>query len=1141
MLFGRICQSDDYWQGEKVRITQIKQLGSSTFMEAISISTGKKYPLQLVNESKITAVDEERNGRNYFHWWIEAHRIGALNLRTEHISRTIANIKPELYQIQAVYGYLLHPGPIRHLLADDPGTGKTIMAIMLMLELSARQPGMRILLSIPPGLISKWQKELLTKFGILDFRVIEGREFQSDLHNPWLDHDRLIVSSYTGRMPRPLSLLQQENVRFDLTIVDEAHRLASPESGWNFPYLKMLSERSTNLLFLTATPHAGKHEQFTEFVNLLVPGLILDAYSDLELDNVSTIMIRRMKEDLKTPSGDDLFKKRTVKTVSLPMTESEQSIYQALNEYLKDYYSIHRGKKQLPIQLIRPTYQRRHASSLAALKLTLERRLHFLQTYDTGASLTIEPTDEGEPGDEFDEEEIIATESEPVDEAVRQDEIEHVQALIKEINETGPEDTGKWIALKGFLSDNFIDPILADENRQKLLIFTEHRETASWLVENLRKEGWKVVIIHGGMPMLEEMPEEIAPFNNDKGVVDRLTAQCWFEHDASICVATDAAGEGIDLQFCHFLINYDMPWNPSRLEQRMGRVHRYGQLEKVLILNYLVGGTIEDDVQSVIQEKLKTISDDYAQFHERGAELVYDVISTVLTEADVRKVVESLYNMPEEDREAEKERFAEEFARRQKEAVEQAKKMCQSTRLRPVVIGDEISPSGGQDDFRTTPEYSENFFRAAWALLGGDIEKESTLPNSSIGYSTWIISWSSTWPDWVKKACSLCKDTSALRINFDIVRKNVLLLYPGVPLFDAVTEMAITQLEHERHFDVAIDAKAMVPYALYFFKYQFVNGLTQPIAKFVEAIRQEYPNIMQDQEEETLRFQDCPDARVHFNLRMVDQEIYNTVLPFLPSWLNESEPEAWLIQRLPQYIADWQGENQSGDRDQLRMLKQKAEQVWTQRGSAKDPSTRTRLDAKRAEIDSSQRQKEKELQVTFNYPEFLGATLVLPARVAEQSQDDVEVITNYLEMLQQSASVGDSQYLTQGEIDRIGMNAVAKYEEDHGRKIKDKSRTNRIGFDILSVGLNEIREIEVKSHIHRGDVVLEENELTHIQQHAKVAWVYVVEECATDEPEVHPIPNLLAINVPVEYYETRTRYRISRNQWYKSYEKGSEF
>ncbi len=1140
MLVGRICKSEFNWQGARVRVTQIKQIGPSTFIEAMDIATGQKYPLQMVNESKIIPVDNERDCRNYFHWWIEAHRIGALNLRNEHISRTIANIKPEMYQIQAVYGYLLHPGPIRHLLADDPGTGKTIMAIMLMLEMAARQPGMRIVLSVPPGLISKWQKELVQKFGILDFRVVDGRDFQLEHHNPWLAYDRILISSYTGRMPKQMTKLLQENVKFDLSIVDEAHRLASPESGWNFPYLKALSEKSRNLLFMTATPHAGKHQQFTEFINLLVPGLVLDAYGEQDRENVSTLMIRRMKEDLKTPTGDPLFKPRHVQTLKIEMTDQERDIYQLLNEYLQQTYALHQGEKRAPIQLIRPIYQRRHASSLAALKLSLERRMTFLQgvTFETVGKTEI-PEDELLE-DEYTQDDLTALETAVVDEEARQNEIRCVDQLVKMIDRAGLENSGKSLFLKKFLEENFNSPGNADEQKSKLLIFTEHRETALWLVENLRREGWKVVAIHGGLKMLPEMPTEIAPFQNDREAPDRLTAQYWFEHDATICVATDAAGEGIDLQFCHLMINYDMPWNPTRLEQRMGRIHRYGQIEAVTITNFLVEGTIEDDIQIVIQEKLRIISEDYARLHERGAELVYDVISTVLNDGELQQVIARLHELPEEERDAEKARFADDFAKRQKEAVEQAKQLCQSARLRPVVVGDEVPAPGSQDDFRTTPEYSENFFRAAWILLGGQMERDSTPPAPSIGYSTWVISWSGDWPEWVKKYCSQCLEQSKISVNFDFVKKNVLLLHPGVPLFDAVVEMVGRQLESIRRFDVAVDPKTTSPYCLYFFKYEYVNGLSQTVGKFVEAIRQVFPQLNGNGSDHGSQFEDCTDARVHFNLHMVPLDTYEKIVPFLSSWLNEGEAEAWLISRLPQYLEDWKKDYQEQDRTQLKMLKEKADFVWKKRGGERDPGARARLNTAWEQIDHSLKQKEQELRVTYSWPEYLGSLLVLPAKRTDPSQERIEPVDNYLDLLQNVNIGSESGYLTQGEIERIAMDEVAKHEEKHGRKIKDRSRITRIGYDLLSVGPNEIREIEVKGHAGHGDIILEENELAHLQQHSQRAWVYVVEDCGTDYPKVHPLSKLLATSVPFGFQDTRIRYRISREQWYNAFQQGEK-
>ena len=523
-----------------------------------------------------------------------------------HFAVSLSGVRPLPHQLEAVYEKILPQARLRFLLADDPGAGKTIMAGLLLKELKLRQVIERVLILAPAPLTLQWQDELRSKFSET-YEVINSNLAKGQLAgNPWERFRQCIASIDFAKRDDIISGILQ--VDWDLVIIDEAHKCSArklKDPSRRYRLARELSRISERILLLTATPHQGNAEQFHNFLLLLDPDqFISDTLNPemLSLDD-SPWFLRRIKEDLKDFEGRKLFKERHTITVPFELSEPEKFLYDRVTKYINRYLGKTKGKKQASVALARTVLQRRLASSLNAIFSSLKKRqkrfadlLEELNNLSPGEQrdrlMSLgKIVDTEQDSDDRDEEELedIAVESTVVEEIdqLREelDELERLVKLARETIEIGTER--KLNALKECLARAEFSEL--KDGRGKLLIFTEHRDTLAYLKQNLTTWGYTTCEIHGGM-----------------NPIARKQAQADFRLSKQICLATDAAGEGINLQFCQLMINYDLPWNPNRLEQRMGRIHRIGQERAVYIFNFLAENTVEGRVLSKLLTKLST-------------------------------------------------------------------------------------------------------------------------------------------------------------------------------------------------------------------------------------------------------------------------------------------------------------------------------------------------------------------------------------------------------------------------------------------------------------------------------------------------------------------------------------------------------
>ncbi|NBC34427.1 MAG: DUF3883 domain-containing protein [Alphaproteobacteria bacterium] len=553
----------------------------------------------------------------------EARRIALAHLFDPYLALTSSDIEPLPHQITAVYGDMLGRQPLRFLLADDPGAGKTIMAGLLIKELIIRGDLRRCLIVAPGSLVEQWQDELQEKFG-LDFRLV-SREAMRSIHggNPFADADRLILRLDMGARSPEMEALIKAAPDYDLVICDEAHRLSASYRGGEVKYTRrflfgrLLGQRARNLLLMTATPHNGKDDDFQLFLSLLDTDRFEGAWRDgVRTANPADLMRRMVKEELYWFDGRPLFPERRAYTVTYPLSPPEADLYAAVTDYVREEmnraerFAAGEKNRRTAVGFALQSLQRRLASSPRAIWTSLKRRRERLQKRLEEEALRARAETLSGDGlalpDEEDLAELPDEEREALEDAAidgastartlaeLRTEIASLQVLEDKAYALCRAGTdAKWTQLAAILDR---PPVRDPEggHQRKIVIFTEPRDTLTYLAEKTTArlgDPRAVALIHGGVPR-QQRRTIVAAFNNDPVL--------------RVLIANDAAGEGVNLQRgAHLMVNYDLPWNPNRLEQRFGRIHRIGQTVTCHLWNLVAGETREGAVYQRLLEKLE--------------------------------------------------------------------------------------------------------------------------------------------------------------------------------------------------------------------------------------------------------------------------------------------------------------------------------------------------------------------------------------------------------------------------------------------------------------------------------------------------------------------------------------------------------
>lgn len=544
----------------------------------------------------------------------EAYRISLAHLFDPYLAVHTSSVEPLPHQISAVYQEMLPKLPLRYVLADDPGAGKTIMTGLFIKELIVRGDLKRCLIVSPGSLAEQWQDELFSKFH-LRFEILTNDRMESAASgNIFTEVDFCICR--LDKLARNEAIQEKLKVtEWDLIVCDEAHKMSATVWGGEVKYTKrfllgrLLSNITRNFLLLTATPHNGKEEDFHLFLSLVDPDRFEGTHGNSQQAvDVSDVMRRLVKEELLKFDGTPLFPERIAYTVNYDLSPEEANLYTAVTEYVQEEFNRAdnlNNERKNTVGFALTILQRRLASSPEAIFQSLKRRRERLEHRLAEEKLGKRAAEYNADLDDFDDDDFPAEEMEEMEEAV----VDHasaaatiaeLEAEIKTLKRlehmansvrVGGVDR-KWDELSKLLQDN--ETMFGEKGqREKLIIFTEHKDTLNYLTDKIRSllgSTEAVVTIHGGM------------LRDERRKVEELFKQ---DKDVRILIATDAAGEGINLQRAHLMINYDLPWNPNRLEQRFGRIHRIGQTEVCHLWNLVAQETREGFVFQRLFSKIE--------------------------------------------------------------------------------------------------------------------------------------------------------------------------------------------------------------------------------------------------------------------------------------------------------------------------------------------------------------------------------------------------------------------------------------------------------------------------------------------------------------------------------------------------------
>ena len=637
-----------------VSVVSVQWFGSEALELTYKAPSGK-LANELLYRSDESRLDLVEQGRPWsfdgdgalFRLVSEAHRIRLAHLFDPVLAVHTSLVDPLPHQITAVYEAMLPRQPLRFLLADDPGAGKTIMAGLLIKELVARGDLQRCLIVCPGSLAEQWQDELYRRFA-LPFEILTNDKLEAARTGNWFLETNLVIARLDklSRNEDVQQKLQAPDCRWDLVVCDEAHKMSATIFGGETKYTKrfrlgqLLSTLTRHFLLMTATPHNGKEADFQLFMSLLDGDRFEGRFRDgVHSADVSDLMRRMVKENLLKFDGTPLFPERIAYTVPYKLSDDEAVLYKGVTEYVREEFNraenLENDKRAGTVGFALTILQRRLASSPEAIYQSLRRRrerlesrLRELEVLQRGGQpsaflgsmqpvLDAEDVEDLEDAPESEleiaEEEILdqATAARTVHELKAEIEtLKRLEALALRVRNSGTDT--KWRQLASLLheiftvgngSNSVAEPMVpygagpipppTPSVHQKLVIFTEHRDTLNYLenrIATLLGRSSAVVVIHGAI-----------------GREDRMKTQEAFKHDPQVQVllATDAAGEGINLQRAHLMVNYDLPWNPNRLEQRFGRIHRIGQTEVCHLWNLVAEETREGDVYRKLLEKLE--------------------------------------------------------------------------------------------------------------------------------------------------------------------------------------------------------------------------------------------------------------------------------------------------------------------------------------------------------------------------------------------------------------------------------------------------------------------------------------------------------------------------------------------------------
>lgn len=1109
---------------EIVRVVNVDEVGPNARLVAYRNAAGKldeqtvfrsdEHRLSLATAGRAWAFDADPAG---FKLGLEAYRISLAHLFDPMMAVHTSNVEPLPHQISAVYEAMLPKQPLRFVLADDPGAGKTIMAGLLIRELVMRADAKRILIVSPGSLSEQWQDELLEKFG-LEFELF-SREKQDQCHsrNYFSEQNRLIARlDQLSRNEEYQQLLQQ--TEWDLIVVDEAHKMSASYFGnkvnetGRFKLGKFLGSITRHFLLMTATPHNGKEEDFQLFMSLLDGDRFYGKFREgAHKVDITDLMRRMVKEELLRFDGKPLFPQRFAYTVSYTLSDAEVMLYDKVTDYVRE--EMNRadrldGKRKGTVGFALTQLQRRLASSPQAIYTSLSRRRKKLDArldelklkvradtlrenlaeYTVTKKLDL-PDNLDEAEEELSAEEYEAYSEQVVDQATAAETIPELEAEIiilrgLESDAAAVVQSGKdrkWEEFSRLLQDT-PEMRAADGRQRKLIVFTEHRDTLSYLlmrVRGLLGREEAVVTIHGGT-------------NRD----DRRKIQEEFRNnpDVQVLIATDAAGEGVNLQNANLMVNYDLPWNPNRMEQRFGRIHRIGQREVCHLWNLVAAQTREGQVFQTLLHKLEV---EKAALGGR----VFNVLGEAFEDVSLKDLlIEAIRfgELPETRARMEQVIGAALDTQHLKDLMARNALVENHMSLEDLyAIREEMDKAEAR---KLQPYFIRAFFREAFRTLGGELRDRETgryevrhVPADIIERDR-VIGGSRT--PVLKKYERICFEREARAVYG---KPTADLVHPGHPLMEAVTDLILTSHRSLlKRGAVLIDPNddGVEPRVLFMIDHSVRETSGNP----PKDVSRRLQFVQMDRTGSAVPAGYAP----HLDLQpMTDGQAKRVSDVLKADWVTnnlEARALAYAVEKLvPEHTEEIVSRRKRQADKQLVAVKErlvKEIQYWANRAvkleievrAGKQPRLQPENARRRAEeLTARLKQRTVELEamrhVASGTPNVFGGSLVIPQGLIEQRSGSTQFCADV-----------DAR----ARVERIAMQAVIASEAALGHKTKDVS-SEKCGWDITAYidrpeGLPLERHIEVKGRAKgQSTITVTRNEISYgLNQKEKFVLAIVI-------------------------------------------------
>lgn len=1067
--------------GQIVRVVATEPVGPDALTVVYKTADGR-FGERMVFRSDEANLSVAEEGRPWafdapgevFKLAAEAWRISLAHLFDPMMAVHTSNVEPLPHQITAVYESMLPRQPLRYVLADDPGAGKTIMAGLLIRELLMRADVRRVLIVAPGSLVEQWQDEMREKFG-LEFRIF-GRDLveNSASGNPFEDTELLVAR--VDQLSRNEDLLAKlELTRWDLVVVDEAHKLSANYFGnkinktKRFQLGELLGSISRHFLLMTATPHNGKEEDFQLFLSLLDSDRFYGKFRDgAHKVDVSDLMRRMVKEDMLRFDCTKLFPERHAYTVNYRLSDLEAALYSAVTDYVKTEMNradqLEDGARRGTVGFALTALQRRLASSPEAIYQSLRRRRAKLQrrieeeklrqrgevlvdsVFANGAGDDIwDAPDNLTPEDYEEFEESVVDQATAARTIVElQAEIVILEALEEQARQVVHSGLDrKWDELSRLLQDT---PEMhdADGRQRKLIVFTEHRDTLNYLAVKIRGvlgSEEAVVLIHGGVKR-----------------EDRRKVQELFRNDpvVRVLIATDAAGEGVNLQNANLMVNYDLPWNPNRIEQRFGRIHRIGQTEICHLWNMVANETREGDVFQRLFDKLEV---------ERKAlgGRVFDILGEVFEEKSLRELlIEAIKYGEDPARKAELFRKIEgALDTDHLQTIIRRNALCEEVMdpQRLYAVKEEMEKAEAR---KLQPYFIRAFFNQAFESLGGELrpreagrseithvpavirERDRQIAGRDRRYNEPVL----------RRYERVCFEKEHVRVPGRAEAKMASLIHPGHPLMQAVTDIVLEQHRNKlKQGAVLIDPADMglTPRLIFSIDHSVREGADQTR---VVSRRLQFVEI--DPQGHAINAGWAP----HLDLEPIEPTDIALIKDVLAApWIARDLEQLALAhasqQLVPMHFDEVrQRREQSVDKTLAAVRERLVKEInfWSDRyiklqddmAAGKDvrltlENVRRTIDDLTARLESRQRELQAMRHVVSATPVVMGGALVIPAGLLMQRKG-----------VSQEVGGWSADAEARARIERIAMQAVMDAERALGHDVIDVS-AQKCGWDVTSI------------------------------------------------------------------------------------------